>query len=81
MAMKGSPCTAGLKWSCLHLDNTMFKFIPMFHPIGGSKGVLFHQRGGRGTSVSSKGVVGVPLFHPKGWLEDTSVSSKEVVEG
>ena len=59
----------------------MWKFIPMYHPIGASKGILFHQRGDRGTSVSSKGVVGVPLFHLRGWLEDTPVSSKGVVDG
>ena len=59
MAMKGSTCSADRKWSYLHLHNTMWKFIPMFYPIGSSKGVLFHQRDGRGTSV---GVVGYPCF-------------------
>ena len=40
--------------------------LPLFHP-GNSRGTLCDQMGGRGTLVSGRKLVGVPLFDPIGW--------------
>ena len=69
--MKANPCSAGLKWSCLHAHSTTCKFIPMFHPTG----VEVHLFLPRGTLISSKGVAWDIHFIQEG-DRDTPVSSK-----
>ena len=68
--MKKSPCSAGLKWSCLHTHKQVYTHVPSNRD---GRGVpLFPPRVGKGvrTPVSSNGV-----------LRGTLVSSKSGCRG